>query len=138
MKNIWNAYVHNCEIQMTGIRLLLLIFFFFFQFIVSLLLCLLDWCMALPLQTLLEPISTSPLEDSNILKPSLLDYIYRVCMLVDVLYPAPEMSSTSVMWLQPEALHIWVSLTGLWGSNGGLCKWCDLYVSVYREKLLNY
>ncbi|XP_056423618.1 ral GTPase-activating protein subunit alpha-2 isoform X3 [Hyla sarda] len=48
------------------------------KFIVSLLLCLLDWCMALPLQTLLEPISTSPLEDLNIPKPSLLDYIYRV------------------------------------------------------------
>ncbi|KAM4040885.1 ral GTPase-activating protein subunit alpha-2 isoform 1-T1 [Anomaloglossus baeobatrachus] len=48
------------------------------KFIVSLLLCLLDWCMALPLQTLLEPISTSPLEDPNIAKPSLLDYIYRV------------------------------------------------------------
>ncbi|XP_075719090.1 ral GTPase-activating protein subunit alpha-2 isoform X2 [Rhinoderma darwinii] len=48
------------------------------KFIVSLLLCLLDWCMALPLQTLLEPISTSPLEDPNTLKPSLLDYIYRV------------------------------------------------------------
>ncbi|KAM3931908.1 ral GTPase-activating protein subunit alpha-2 isoform 2-T2 [Leptodactylus fuscus] len=48
------------------------------KFIVSLLLCLLDWCMALPLQTLLEPISTSPLEDPNVLKPSLLDYIYRV------------------------------------------------------------
>ncbi|XP_069811335.1 ral GTPase-activating protein subunit alpha-2 isoform X2 [Dendropsophus ebraccatus] len=48
------------------------------KFIVSLLLCLLDWCMDLPLPTLLEPISTSPLEDSNIAKPSLLDYIYRV------------------------------------------------------------
>ncbi|XP_066451854.1 ral GTPase-activating protein subunit alpha-2 isoform X1 [Eleutherodactylus coqui] len=48
------------------------------KFLVSLLLCLLDWCMALPLQTLLEPISTSPLEDPNLPKPSLLDYIYRV------------------------------------------------------------
>ncbi|XP_040285628.1 ral GTPase-activating protein subunit alpha-2 isoform X1 [Bufo bufo] len=48
------------------------------KFIVSLLLCLLDWCMALPLQTLLEPISTSSLEDTNMPKPSLLDYIYRV------------------------------------------------------------
>ncbi|XP_068088537.1 ral GTPase-activating protein subunit alpha-2 isoform X2 [Hyperolius riggenbachi] len=48
------------------------------KFIVSLLLCLLDWCMALPLQTLLEPISTSPLEDPHPTKPSLLNYIYRV------------------------------------------------------------
>ncbi|XP_075059932.1 ral GTPase-activating protein subunit alpha-2 isoform X2 [Mixophyes fleayi] len=48
------------------------------KFIVSLLLCLLDWCMALPLQTLLEPISTSPLEEPHLPKPSLLDYIYRV------------------------------------------------------------
>nr|DBA27024.1 TPA: hypothetical protein GDO54_011206 [Pyxicephalus adspersus] len=48
------------------------------KFIVSLLLCLLDWCMALPLQTLLEPISTFPLEEPHQPKPSLLDYIYRV------------------------------------------------------------
>ncbi|KAM5164105.1 ral GTPase-activating protein subunit alpha-2 isoform 2-T2 [Mantella aurantiaca] len=48
------------------------------KFIVSLLLCLLDWCMALPLQTLLEPISTFPLEEPHHPKPSILDYIYRV------------------------------------------------------------
>ncbi|KAM8946472.1 ral GTPase-activating protein subunit alpha-2 [Pelodytes ibericus] len=48
------------------------------KFIVSLLLCLLDWCMALPLSVLLEPISTSPLEEPHLPKPSLLDYIYRV------------------------------------------------------------
>ncbi|XP_053567986.1 ral GTPase-activating protein subunit alpha-2 isoform X2 [Bombina bombina] len=48
------------------------------KFIVSLLLCLLDWCMALPLQTLLEPISTSALEEPHSPKASLLNYIYRV------------------------------------------------------------
>ncbi|MEE6474748.1 hypothetical protein FKM82_010480 [Ascaphus truei] len=48
------------------------------KFIVSLLLCLLDWCMALPVQTLLEPISTSVLEEPHSPKASLLDYIYRV------------------------------------------------------------
>ncbi|KAM4693157.1 ral GTPase-activating protein subunit alpha-2 [Discoglossus pictus] len=48
------------------------------KFIVCLLLCLLDWCMALPLQTLLEPISTSALEEPHSPKASLLDYIYRV------------------------------------------------------------
>ncbi|XP_053317313.1 ral GTPase-activating protein subunit alpha-2 isoform X2 [Spea bombifrons] len=48
------------------------------KFIVSLLLCLLDWCMTLPLKILLEPISTSALEEPHITKPSLLDYIYRV------------------------------------------------------------
>uniref|UniRef100_A0A8C5N221 Ral GTPase activating protein catalytic subunit alpha 2 n=1 Tax=Leptobrachium leishanense TaxID=445787 RepID=A0A8C5N221_9ANUR len=48
------------------------------KFIVSLLLCLLDWCMALPLNILLEPISTSALDEPHLLKPFLLDYIYRV------------------------------------------------------------
>ncbi|XP_063299789.1 ral GTPase-activating protein subunit alpha-2 isoform X1 [Pelobates fuscus] len=48
------------------------------KFIVSLLLCLLDWCMALPLTILLEPISTSALDEPHLPKPSLLDYIYRV------------------------------------------------------------
>ncbi|XP_063774245.1 ral GTPase-activating protein subunit alpha-2 isoform X2 [Pseudophryne corroboree] len=48
------------------------------KFIVSLLLCLLDWCMALPLQTLLEHISTFPLDETHTPKPTLLDYIYRV------------------------------------------------------------
>ncbi|KAG8444002.1 hypothetical protein GDO86_009258 [Hymenochirus boettgeri] len=48
------------------------------KFIVSLLLCLLDWCVALPLPVLLEPISTFALDDSHLRKASLLDYIYRV------------------------------------------------------------
>ncbi|XP_069464171.1 ral GTPase-activating protein subunit alpha-2 isoform X2 [Ambystoma mexicanum] len=48
------------------------------QFIVSLLLCLLDWCMALPMQSLLEPISTAVPEDQHSPKAPLLDYIYRV------------------------------------------------------------
>lgn len=39
---------------------------------VSLLLCLLDWCMAVPLSLLLEPITMPSLE------APLLDYIYRV------------------------------------------------------------
>ncbi|XP_075781905.1 ral GTPase-activating protein subunit alpha-2 isoform X2 [Pelodiscus sinensis] len=47
------------------------------KFIVSLLLCLLDWCMALPMKTLLEPVSTV-LEDQHSSKAPLLDYIYRV------------------------------------------------------------
>uniref|UniRef100_A0A672TTV1 Ral GTPase activating protein catalytic subunit alpha 2 n=1 Tax=Strigops habroptila TaxID=2489341 RepID=A0A672TTV1_STRHB len=37
----------------------------FVQFIVSLLLCLLDWCMALPLKLLLEPASAGALEDQH-------------------------------------------------------------------------
>ncbi|XP_029449620.1 ral GTPase-activating protein subunit alpha-2 isoform X2 [Rhinatrema bivittatum] len=48
------------------------------KFIVSLLLCLLDWCMALPMQSLLEPISTSVLDDQPLSKAPLLDYVYRV------------------------------------------------------------
>uniref|UniRef100_A0A672TVI9 Ral GTPase activating protein catalytic subunit alpha 2 n=1 Tax=Strigops habroptila TaxID=2489341 RepID=A0A672TVI9_STRHB len=50
----------------------------FVQFIVSLLLCLLDWCMALPLKLLLEPASAGALEDQHASKAPLLDYIYRV------------------------------------------------------------
>lgn len=45
---------------------------------VSLLLCLLDWCMAMPLSMLLEPITMPVLEDSASHKAPLLDYIYRV------------------------------------------------------------
>lgn len=45
---------------------------------VSLLLCLLDWCMAMPLSMLLEPITMPVLEDSTSHKAPLLDYIYRV------------------------------------------------------------
>nr|XP_009671456.1 PREDICTED: ral GTPase-activating protein subunit alpha-2 [Struthio camelus australis] len=48
------------------------------KFIVSLLLCLLDWCMALPMKMLLEPVSAGVLEDQHTSKAPLLDYIYRV------------------------------------------------------------
>uniref|UniRef100_A0A8C3K012 Ral GTPase activating protein catalytic subunit alpha 2 n=1 Tax=Calidris pygmaea TaxID=425635 RepID=A0A8C3K012_9CHAR len=48
------------------------------EFIVSLLLCLLDWCMALPMKMLLEPVSAGVLEDQHTSKAPLLDYIYRV------------------------------------------------------------
>uniref|UniRef100_A0A8C0FBQ3 Ral GTPase activating protein catalytic subunit alpha 2 n=1 Tax=Bubo bubo TaxID=30461 RepID=A0A8C0FBQ3_BUBBB len=47
-------------------------------FIVSLLLCLLDWCMALPMKMLLEPVSAGVLEDQHASRAPLLDYIYRV------------------------------------------------------------
>ncbi|XP_040303782.1 ral GTPase-activating protein subunit alpha-2 isoform X2 [Herpailurus yagouaroundi] len=48
------------------------------KFIVSLLLCLLDWCMALPVNTLLHPVSTVALEEQHSCRAPLLDYIYRV------------------------------------------------------------
>ncbi|XP_058881863.1 ral GTPase-activating protein subunit alpha-2-like isoform X3 [Acipenser ruthenus] len=48
------------------------------KLMVSLLLCLLDWCMAIPLKTLLEPITMPVLEDPYSQKAPLLDYIYRV------------------------------------------------------------
>ncbi|XP_041109707.1 ral GTPase-activating protein subunit alpha-2 isoform X6 [Polyodon spathula] len=48
------------------------------KLMVSLLLCLLDWCMAIPLNTLLEPIAMPVLEDPYSHKAPLLDYIYRV------------------------------------------------------------
>ncbi|NXO23135.1 RGPA2 protein, partial [Cisticola juncidis] len=47
------------------------------KFIVSLLLCLLDWCMALPMKMLLEPVSAGAVEEQHARAP-LLDYIYRV------------------------------------------------------------
>ncbi|XP_042356345.1 ral GTPase-activating protein subunit alpha-2 isoform X2 [Plectropomus leopardus] len=48
------------------------------KLMVSLLLCLLDWCMAVPLSLLLEPITMPSLEDRTSQKAPLLDYIYRV------------------------------------------------------------
>ncbi|XP_063490296.1 ral GTPase-activating protein subunit alpha-2 isoform X4 [Symphalangus syndactylus] len=48
------------------------------KFIVSLLLCLLDWCMALPVGVLLHPVSTVVLEEQHSARAPLLDYIYRV------------------------------------------------------------
>ncbi|MEQ2314123.1 Ral GTPase-activating protein subunit alpha-2, partial [Ameca splendens] len=48
------------------------------KLIVSLLLCLLDWCMAVPLSLLLEPITKSSSEPHSPSKAPLLDYIYRV------------------------------------------------------------
>uniref|UniRef100_A0A4W6DXF4 Ral GTPase activating protein catalytic subunit alpha 2 n=1 Tax=Lates calcarifer TaxID=8187 RepID=A0A4W6DXF4_LATCA len=48
------------------------------QLMVSLLLCLLDWCMAVPLSLLLEPITMPSVEDRTSHKAPLLDYIYRV------------------------------------------------------------
>ncbi|NXI11430.1 RGPA2 protein, partial [Irena cyanogastra] len=48
------------------------------KFIVSLLLCLLDWCMALPMKMLLEPVSAAAVEDQHASRAPLLDYIYRV------------------------------------------------------------
>lgn len=50
------------------------------QFIVSLLLCLLDWCMALPMKMLLEPVSAGAVEGQHASRAPLLDYIYRVSM----------------------------------------------------------
>ncbi|XP_072221725.1 ral GTPase-activating protein subunit alpha-2 isoform X2 [Leuresthes tenuis] len=47
------------------------------KLMVSLLLCLLDWCMAVPLSLLLEPITAS-MEDHGSHKAPILDYIYRV------------------------------------------------------------
>uniref|UniRef100_A0A3Q1AT02 Rap-GAP domain-containing protein n=1 Tax=Amphiprion ocellaris TaxID=80972 RepID=A0A3Q1AT02_AMPOC len=52
--------------------------FFYSQLMVSLLLCLLDWCMAVPLSLLLEPITMPSLDDHTSQKAPLLDYIYRV------------------------------------------------------------
>nr|XP_057945874.1 ral GTPase-activating protein subunit alpha-2 isoform X5 [Doryrhamphus excisus] len=48
------------------------------KLMVSLLLCLLDWCMAVPLNLLLEPITMSVLEDNTSHRAPLLDYIYRM------------------------------------------------------------
>ncbi|CAL8285950.1 unnamed protein product [Lota lota] len=48
------------------------------KLMVSLLLCLLDWCMAVPLGLLLEPITMPVLDDPASHKAPLLDYIYRV------------------------------------------------------------
>lgn len=48
------------------------------QLMVSLLLCLLDWCMAVPLSLLLEPITMPLLEGCTSHRAPLLDYIYRV------------------------------------------------------------
>ncbi|XP_006860711.1 PREDICTED: ral GTPase-activating protein subunit alpha-2-like [Chrysochloris asiatica] len=48
------------------------------KFIVSLLLCLLDWCMALPVPALLHPVSTTVLDEQHMTRAPLLDYIYRV------------------------------------------------------------
>uniref|UniRef100_A0A3B3QGN5 Ral GTPase activating protein catalytic subunit alpha 2 n=1 Tax=Paramormyrops kingsleyae TaxID=1676925 RepID=A0A3B3QGN5_9TELE len=63
---------------------------FLSQLMVSLLLCLLDWCMALPLSTLLEPITMPLLDDPSSQSTPLLDYIYRVlhcCVSGSHLYP---------------------------------------------------
>ncbi|XP_055494963.1 ral GTPase-activating protein subunit alpha-2 isoform X4 [Leucoraja erinacea] len=48
------------------------------RLIVSLLLCLLDWCMAMSVDALLEPISATLMEDQLARRAPLLDYIYRV------------------------------------------------------------
>uniref|UniRef100_A0A8C5I3N3 Rap-GAP domain-containing protein n=1 Tax=Gouania willdenowi TaxID=441366 RepID=A0A8C5I3N3_GOUWI len=48
------------------------------KMMVSLLLCLLDWCMAVPLSLLLEAITMPSLTDHTAHKAPLLDYIYRV------------------------------------------------------------
>ena len=45
---------------------------------VSLLLCLLDWCVAVPPSLLLEPITMPVLDDPASHKAPLLDYVYRV------------------------------------------------------------
>lgn len=50
------------------------------QFVVSLLLCLLDWCLALPMKMLLEPVPAGAVEEQQASRAPLLDYIYRVSM----------------------------------------------------------
>ncbi|XP_068195740.1 ral GTPase-activating protein subunit alpha-2 isoform X2 [Antennarius striatus] len=73
------------------------------KLMVSLLLCLLDWCMAVPLSLLLEPITIPLLEDRTSHKAPLLDYIYRVlhCCV-----------STSNLHTQQS--HYLLSLSDLW------------------------
>lgn len=59
-----------------------LVFFCVFQLVVSLLLCLLDWVMALPPKSLLQPVQTrSPPEKDQPTK-TLLSCIYKVCVCV--------------------------------------------------------
>uniref|UniRef100_A0A8C2BZM3 Ral GTPase activating protein, alpha subunit 2 (catalytic) n=1 Tax=Cyprinus carpio TaxID=7962 RepID=A0A8C2BZM3_CYPCA len=75
-------------INVLGVTLKVIIFDLFFtislfyyhvkSLMVSLLLCLLDWCMAVPLSILLEPITMPVLDDPASQKAPLLDYIYRV------------------------------------------------------------
>ncbi|CAL8271972.1 unnamed protein product [Merluccius merluccius] len=48
------------------------------KLMVSLLLCLLDWCVAVPPSLLLEPITMPVLDDPASHKAPLLDYVYRV------------------------------------------------------------
>uniref|UniRef100_A0A8D0AQE1 Ral GTPase activating protein catalytic subunit alpha 2 n=1 Tax=Sander lucioperca TaxID=283035 RepID=A0A8D0AQE1_SANLU len=74
---------HQCICTLISAKLCFVdqIYFLFPQLMVSLLLCLLDWCMAVPLSLLLEPITMPSLEDRTSHKAPLLDYIYRVCSL---------------------------------------------------------
>uniref|UniRef100_A0A8C2F2A2 Ral GTPase activating protein, alpha subunit 2 (catalytic) n=1 Tax=Cyprinus carpio TaxID=7962 RepID=A0A8C2F2A2_CYPCA len=61
------------------------------KLMVSLLLCLLDWCMAVPLSILLEPITMPVLDDPASQKAPLLDYIYRVSTGI-ILFVTPNQS----------------------------------------------
>lgn len=56
----------------------LLIYLCTFQLVVSLLLCLLDWVMALPPQTLLQPVQTRSLPEKEQPTKTLLSCIYKV------------------------------------------------------------
>uniref|UniRef100_A0A8D0AQG4 Ral GTPase activating protein catalytic subunit alpha 2 n=1 Tax=Sander lucioperca TaxID=283035 RepID=A0A8D0AQG4_SANLU len=81
------------------------IYFLFPQLMVSLLLCLLDWCMAVPLSLLLEPITMPSLEDRTSHKAPLLDYIYRVTFYTFLTCFPSEMSQyfyLSALLLPPE------------------------------------
>uniref|UniRef100_A0AAY5F2G0 Rap-GAP domain-containing protein n=1 Tax=Electrophorus electricus TaxID=8005 RepID=A0AAY5F2G0_ELEEL len=67
-----------CRAQPTASMISLLCVCVCVCLMVSLLLCLLDWCMSVPLSILLEPITMPVLDDPASQKAPLLDYIYRV------------------------------------------------------------
>jgi len=87
-----------CWCRSTELNQELLRSFFCSQLMVSLLLCLLDWCMAVPLSLLLEPITAS-MEDHTSHKAPILDYIYRVGICTSVTaYCRSEYGALFIYW----------------------------------------
>uniref|UniRef100_A0A8U7MGP3 Ral GTPase activating protein catalytic subunit alpha 1 n=1 Tax=Corvus moneduloides TaxID=1196302 RepID=A0A8U7MGP3_CORMO len=75
MLNMLIHYVHRLQLYQADSPLRIIQCFF--QLVVSLLLCLLDWIMALPLKTLLQPLHTTGAENDKT-ERSVLNCIYKV------------------------------------------------------------
>uniref|UniRef100_A0A8C6XQP4 Ral GTPase activating protein catalytic subunit alpha 2 n=1 Tax=Naja naja TaxID=35670 RepID=A0A8C6XQP4_NAJNA len=114
--------------------------YFIMLFIVSLLLCLLDWCMTLPVKTLLEPVFTSSFENQYSSNTPLLDYIYRIlncCVYGSSLYTQQSHYLLSLADLSSESYDPFMPLGNVRNSKRRSLELIPLTARMIMTHLVN-